>query len=220
MLSIARTLSSRIKTLQKRGARIISVRSMSGQQRDRRLVNISKEMSKILRHHPPPSIDESGWVNVDELISTMKGKVTFELIQQVVQTDEKGRFDLDNNANPARIRATQGHTIQLETPVLEKIVSVDQVPCAVHVTSRDGWASIQQSGQLLRMDRTHIHFATEAVHLRKNSWAKVFLKLNIEKALEDGIQLWRSTNGVLLAEGPIPVSYLAELDGVPKELLN
>lgn len=33
---------------------------------------------------------------------------------------------------------------------------------------------------LLRMKRTHIHFATAQHHLRKNKWAEVFLRLDLQ----------------------------------------
>eukprot|EP01025_Chloroclados_australasicus_P027876 TRINITY_DN27580_c0_g1_i4.p2 TRINITY_DN27580_c0_g1~~TRINITY_DN27580_c0_g1_i4.p2 ORF type:complete len:239 (-),score=25.51 TRINITY_DN27580_c0_g1_i4:861-1475(-) len=188
------------------------------QQRDKRLVNLSKQMTKILRHHPPPGMDSSGWVTVDELFTCMRSKVDMEVVQQVVETDEKGRFDLDMSANPPRIRATQGHSVQLEEPVLEPITSAEQVTIAVHVTSKDGWQAIQESGQILRMNRTHIHFATIAAHVRRNNWAQIFLVLDVDQALKDGIQLYRSTNGVLLAEGPIPISYIQQHNGMPSEL--
>ena len=58
------------------------------------------------------------------------------------------------------------------------------------------------------MARTHIHFASELHHMRTNTWAVVFLKLNLAKALQQGFTFWRSTNGVVLTEGPIPVKLL------------
>jgi 2'-phosphotransferase len=48
------------------------------------------------------------------------------------------RFVLDESTDPPRIRAAQGHSVQLEDPVLEAVTSADSVPWAVHVTSQDG----------------------------------------------------------------------------------
>ena len=59
------------------------------------------------------------------------------------------------------------------------------------------------------MARTHIHFASEARHMRTNTWAVVLLKLDLAKALGQGFSFWQSTNGVVLAEGPIPVKLLS-----------
>lgn len=42
---------------------------------------------------------------------------------------------------------------------------------------RRRWQAIQDSGELRRMSRTHIHFATQPNHLRANSWATVLLQV-------------------------------------------
>lgn len=44
--------------------------------------------------------------------------------------------------------------------------------------------------------------------MRTNAWANVLLKLNLEKALKEGYKFFRSSNGVVLTEGPIPVKLL------------
>lgn len=41
------------------------------------------------------------------------------------------------------------------------------------------WQAIQDGGALLRMKRTHIHFATAQHHMRKNTWAEVYLQLDL-----------------------------------------
>lgn len=68
--------------------------------------------------------------------------------------------------------------------------------------------AIQKTGEIRRMARTHIHFASESHHMRTNAWANVLLKLNLEKALKEGYKFFRSSNGVVLTEGPIPVKLL------------
>ncbi|PNH05718.1 hypothetical protein TSOC_008020 [Tetrabaena socialis] len=82
-----------------------------------------------------------------------------------------------------------------------------------------GWEAIQASGQLQRMQRTHIHFATQPGQLRKNTWAQVFLRLELQAALAQGLKFGLSTNGVLLCEGPVPVSLVrqVELGELPDE---
>ena len=68
--------------------------------------------------------------------------------------------------------------------------------------------AIQKTGEIRRMARTHIHFAAEERHMRANAWANVLLKLDLEKALKEGYTFFRSSNGVVLAEGPTPVKFL------------
>jgi 2'-phosphotransferase len=174
-----------------------------------RLLWISREMSHILRHAPPPgAMDSSGFVPLSVLIQYMKHKPTVEELRQVIETDIKGRFVLDETYEPPRIRATQGHTVQLETPLLVRVTSAAKVIMAVHATSEQGWESIQQRGELCRISRCHIHFATRPQHLRKNQWANVFLLLKLDDALNAGYTFMLSTNDVLLCEGPLPVQYV------------
>ena len=170
---------------------------------------IGLEMSRSLRHAPPPrAMDKSGWVPLHILMQYMKSKPSLEELRLVVETDTKGRFVLDEAYEPSRIRATQGHTVLLETPILESVTSATQVPMAAHVTSKQGWRAIQQNGELHRMSRCHIHFATRPQHLRNNQWANVLLVLKLEEALNDGYIFMLSTNGVLLCEGPLPIQYV------------
>lgn len=63
---------------------------------------------------------------------------------QSVYTVQK-RFVLGEalDGRPA-VRAAQGHSVALESPILEPVTLPEQLPGpAVHVTSNDGWAAIQ-----------------------------------------------------------------------------
>jgi RNA:NAD 2'-phosphotransferase (TPT1/KptA family) len=174
-----------------------------------RLRQIGRELSRRLRHAPPPgAMDPSGWVQLHVLLHHMKSKPTLEELRLVVETDDKGRFVLDESCELARIRAAQGHTVRLETPVLERVTSATTIHVVVHATSEQGWQAIQQSGKLCRMSRCHIHFATRPQHLRNNQWANVFLLLKLQDALNAGHTFVLSTNGVLLCEGPLPMQYV------------
>jgi RNA:NAD 2'-phosphotransferase (TPT1/KptA family) len=115
--------------------------------------SLSKAMARLLRHKPPPEMDPSGWIPVLVLLQFLKYSVTLEEIRRVVEIDEKKRFILDEIHEPARIRAAQGHTIQLETPILERVTSAATIHTAVHVTSEQGWEKIQQSGYLVLVFR-------------------------------------------------------------------
>ncbi|MFO1422090.1 MAG: RNA 2'-phosphotransferase [Candidatus Competibacteraceae bacterium] len=84
---------------------------------DPRLVSVSKFLSLILRHKPWEIglvLDESGWADLDELIrlANERGKrLTRELIGEVVAKNDKQRFTIGANGN--RIRANQGHSVQV-----------------------------------------------------------------------------------------------------------
>eukprot|EP00983_Pelagomonas_calceolata_P076890 1153615-Pelagomonas_calceolata.AAC.1 len=51
------------------------------------------------------------------------------------------RFVLDDSASVPRIRAAQGHSIQIADPILDSVTEAASIPLAVHVTSRDRWAA-------------------------------------------------------------------------------
>lgn len=121
---------------------------------------------------------------------------------------------------PPRIRATQGHSIALERPVLRPVTQLSDAPIAIHLTSSETWQAIRQDGFLRRMARTHIHFATKPVLARKNKWANAYLQLDVQQALDDGVPLYLSSNGVLLVEGPLPVKYVQEVGGFPQAQCN
>jgi RNA:NAD 2'-phosphotransferase (TPT1/KptA family) len=72
-------------------------------------------------------------------------------VRQVVDSNDKKRFVLDDSAQPPRVRAAQGHSVQLEAPVLEPVgdaAAATPLGAAVHVTSAEGWAAIQVRGGL------------------------------------------------------------------------
>jgi 2'-phosphotransferase len=125
---------------------------------------------------------------------------------------------INEGVQPPVVRATQGHSVQLEKPILQVIGSSDEVAEAIHVTRQDTWQAIQQDGFLRRMNRTHIHFATSPSLARSNKWANCFLRLKVAEALHDGVLLAQSTNGVILCAGPLAVKYVEEVAGFSCDL--
>ncbi|GFR40809.1 hypothetical protein Agub_g1428 [Astrephomene gubernaculifera] len=181
---------------------------------------ISRDMSRLLRHNPPPgAMDAAGWVSLPVLLRHLRHHPTEDQVRQVVASCQKKRFVLDDTVSPPRIRAAQGHTVELAEAILEPVGEASSVPVAVHITSVSSWEAIQGSGQLLRMKRTHIHFATQPHHLRKNKWAEVLLRLDLEAAMAQGLKFFLSSNGVLLCEGPVPVDVVrkVELEDLPED---
>lgn len=180
---------------------------------------LSREMSYILRHNPPAGMDSAGWVPVSALIESLKKPATFEDIKKVVEQNDKARFVLDEESDPVRIRAAQGHSVNLTDPELQPVTDAEKIPVAIHVTGDEGWRAIQSSGELKRMKRTHIHFATKPSHMRRNDWANILLQLDLKAAMEAGHSFSVSTNEVLLCEGPLPVAFVKRVpsNDLPEE---
>ena len=88
-------------------------------------IKISKYLSMILRHRPQAAgieLDAHGWADIDELLAGMQKRYPLfdrEMLEQIVARDEKQRYAFDETH--ARIRANQGHSIQVDVELQEKI---------------------------------------------------------------------------------------------------
>ncbi|KAF6726582.1 tRNA 2'-phosphotransferase 1 [Oryzias melastigma] len=176
-------------------------------------VQLSKAMSYALRHGAQQlglQMGTDGFLFVEDLLAHPQfHSYTLEDVERVVATNDKQRFKLRSHPDNGRleIRANQGHSIQVSD--LELIPLLAGSPAcpveAVHGTYLRNWASIQQHG-LSRMNRTHIHLAPGLPGedgvisgMRKNCDLAVFI--DVPMALADGIEFFRSENGVLLTAG-------------------
>ena len=87
-------------------------------------IKISKYLSMILRHRPQAAgieLDAHGWADIDELLAGMQKRYPLfdrEMLEQIVARDEKQRYAFDETH--ARIRANQGHSIQVDVELQEK----------------------------------------------------------------------------------------------------
>ena len=106
------------------------------------------------------------------------------------------------------IGANQGHSNEIGNKInISKLMEKITVPVelCVHGTYKKFIVSIKKTG-LSKMARTHIHMATgypddSTVISGARSSADVFIIIDMEKALSDGIEFYHSTNGVILTSG-------------------
>ncbi|NXY88496.1 TRPT1 phosphotransferase, partial [Alcedo cyanopectus] len=78
---------------------------------------------------------------------------------RVVAADPKGRFALSRDPPPLRIRANQGHSLQVPALALTPLTTPEALPPTLaHGTRRRCWGEIRGGG-LAPMGRTHIHLA-------------------------------------------------------------
>ena len=163
-----------------------------------------------LRHNAMLKMDESGWVDINDLIALspcIKNDypTILKQIQKIVSIDKKKRFEIEGH----KIRATNGHSVMLKKPIMTKITSAYKFAWVVHGTTEDSWKKIQESGFLKKMNRDYIHFAIDSSHLRNESSVEIYLYLQIDELLKDGYELFITTNNVVASIQDIPIQYLS-----------
>ncbi|KAF2665029.1 hypothetical protein BT63DRAFT_406133 [Microthyrium microscopicum] len=137
---------------------------------------------------------------------------------------------ISSTSDPADflIRANQGHTLTVDAEALLTRIAADtpDLPrTVVHGTNRRAWKLIAGSGGLKTMGRNHVHFATglpagfasiedggnqeelgvsvvpEPVISGMRKTSTVLVYVDLAKAMETGLEFWRSDNGVILCDG-------------------
>ncbi|KAI9791662.1 MAG: hypothetical protein M1833_001482 [Piccolia ochrophora] len=212
-------------------------RQGSGKQGLDRTVTVSKALSFLLRHGAEKEgvqLDEEGYASVADVLAWRKLKslkVTFRELRHVVRDNEKQRFSLtrrdragssasaaspsdtprhdedDDDPSHYLIRATQGHSLRLESSAHLTPISTPPFPRAIHGTTASAYTLILTSGALSRMNRTHIHFAPglptpdAPVVSGFRTDSAVLIEVDVDKCVAAGMTWWRSENGVLLTEG-------------------
>ena len=176
---------------------------------DRRLVKVSKYLSRHLRHEPERlglSLQPGGWVGVDELLAASADHsftLTRDELQEVVERSDKRRFAFD--ATGTRIRANQGHSVEIDLE-LEPVT-----PPAVlfHGTARARLDAILAEG-LRKMGRHHVHLSPDAdtaTRVGARHGKPVVLEVAAARMAADGHVFLRSANGVWLTDA-VPPAYL------------
>jgi len=174
----------------------------------KQLNNISRHMSKLLRHDPEDLIlDKNGYVLVDDLLN--KKGITKEELDWIVDTNSKKRFAY--NEDQTKIRASQGHNKKLEIKVEMK--ESPRMEVLFHGTATKFIDSIMKDG-LKSQNRHHVHLSKDletaiTVGGRKDKKDITILKIDSARMRGDGLKIWISANGVYLTEyvDPKYISY-------------
>lgn len=169
------------------------------------LLKISRKMSYLLRHNPG-SVDlemsERGEVSLDSLAKAVGTSVS--TVREIVESDGKGRYVIQGR----RIWATQGHSISV-TVQHERL---SEVGIVFHGTKWVFLESIMQNG-LVRGERVHVHLSadidTAITVAGRRKGDSVILKIDGKQMLEDGHEILRSSNGVILTDS-VPWEYVLE----------
>jgi putative RNA 2'-phosphotransferase len=170
---------------------------------------ISKFLSLVLRHAPEKIglvLDEQGWCDVEELIAKAANKqIPFSRaeLEEVVVTNDKQRFAF--NEDKSRIRANQGHSIEVEL----KLEAREPPETLFHGTVDRFLDGIRQQG-LKKMNRHHVHLSADRLTAEKvgNRRGEAIILVVQTKAMhQDGFVFFLSDNGVWLTDH-VPVKYI------------
>lgn len=176
----------------------------------------SIHLSYLLRHAPEAAeldMDRHGWVSVSQLIANVnasgKANLTEELLQEIVATDNKGRYRFSPDGK--RIKACQGHSIPWVEPELEVRTPPEYL---FHGTTTEALRDIMKSGAILRMSRHAVHMqadinkAWQSAERRRNK-TPVVLKIAAGRMNQNGFVFGISENDVWFCER-VPTEYIAE----------
>ena len=173
------------------------------------LTKISKYFSYLLRHKPEEiglTLDSEGWANIEELISkTSKYNLSNELIDIVVETNDKQRFKLSEDKK--KIKANQGHSIDVDL----NLEAIEPPEFLLHGTAERFIKSILSEG-LQKQNRHHVHLSESnavAAAVGQRYGKLVLLEIDSHKMFEDGFQFYKTANNVWLVE-KVPVKYIRE----------
>ena len=148
---------------------------------------ISRKVTRILRHKLNTiKHDEEGFVLVNDLNKKIP---------------ELNINNLKEINNLYYVRANQGHSSgNFNDDKMLEILNEPIIGC-YHGTYIDKVNLIQKNG-LSKMSRKHIHICeSDNAISGKRASCNVKIYIDMEKALNDGIKFYRSSNGVILTSG-------------------
>jgi putative RNA 2'-phosphotransferase len=175
----------------------------------KRLVRISKYLSKHLRHDPERlglELAPGGWVRIDDLLAACARDnfpISREQLDEVVAGNDKQRFSLDPTGT--LIRANQGHS----TPVDLQLEPATPPALLYHGTGSQHAEVIRRDG-LKKMGRHHVHLSIDvptATKVGARHGKPVVFEVDAAAMHRAGHPFYVSANGVWLADG-VPAGYL------------
>ncbi len=175
-----------------------------------KLTKTSNYLSLILRHAPETiglTLDDQGYGLIEDIIAKSKIPMSAELIDQIVKSDSKGRYEYSPCFT--KIRAAQGHSL--------KTVNIDynkQVPSITlyHGTVHRNLMQIKMVG-LKSMNRTHVHLSEDvdtAKRVGQRHCKPVVLEIRAKDAWDAGYSFYLAENGVWLAD-EVPARFISVL---------
>jgi putative RNA 2'-phosphotransferase len=168
---------------------------------------VSRELVKALRHDPSilnVKPDSNGWVSV-ELVLNHYSISMDQLTSIVVPADPTDKCRLAFNEDATKVRANQGHSIQVDLG----LTPITPPHKLYHGTNHGAIGNILRSG-IKKMNRHHVHMAGDldtANSVGMRNGTPILLEINAIQMHWDGIEIYKSANGVYLADF-VPAKYV------------
>lgn len=168
----------------------------------KRIKNISKFLSYVLRHNPDKlgiKLDEHGWTSVKillEKINVGEYSLSMETLEEVVATNNKKRFAF--NEDKTKIRANQGHSVNIDLALQPK----EPPSYLYHGTVEKFIESIREKG-LIKGSRQHVHLSADketAINVGSRRGKPIILTIRSGEMHTEGYTFYQSENGVWLTE--------------------
>lgn len=158
------------------------------------LITKGKRLSFLLRHDTEYKFDKNGWREVKDLVKNHN--YTFDELVEIVDTNDKKRYEF--NSDKTKIRARQGHSIDVDVELKETIPP----DILYHGTATRFLESIYEKG-ILKGSRKYVHLSKDeetAVKVGQRHGKPFVLKINAKKMVEDGCKFYLSNNDVWLTD--------------------
>ena len=161
---------------------------------DKERTDKGKRLAYLLRHDTSYDFNLHGWREIRDI--TNNHNISFSEIIEIVKTDDKNRYEIDENMK--YIRARQGHSINVDLELEEK----EPPEFLYHGTATRFIDDIKKSG-LLKMSRQYVHLSSDietAAKVGIRHGKPVIIKIKSGDMFRAGYRFYLSTNGVWLVD--------------------
>ncbi len=178
---------------------------------DEQTERLGRFVSGALRHFPDDlglAMNQHGWVDVDVLCDAMRTRYKWankEKLFSIIESDEKGRYELRGN----KIRARYGHSVDIDLDYPGNTLAE-----LYYGASREEVDILLEKG-IKPIKQRYVHLSTSAEKAKEvakiHTEDPVLLSINAEEAQRDGVTMLSATENIVLSE-EIPPQYLKVME--------
>jgi putative RNA 2'-phosphotransferase len=175
---------------------------------DEQTERLGRFISGALRHFPDDlglAMNQHGWVDLEVLVDAMRTRYKWsnkEKLFSIIESDEKGRYEIKGN----KIRARYGHSVDIDLDYEENT----QLEL-YYGASREEVDILLEKG-IRPVKQRYVHLSTSVDKAREvaniHTQDPVLLVVNAQEAQDDGVAILSATENIVLCD-EIPPQYLS-----------